>query len=188
MPVQTKEFVDSKPITHSDDASKLFIKKVLKKDKTLGFDLDAIHWMDEKYGNIPYIFEYLKDECETLSPHKSDPKYYPKNWHKFWALYKVAYTMRGCLILVNYSDGFRTVKADNGDEIKVPLPSNYENEVRVMNVSRFNTEKIEQYLKTPYKERPKTLQYMEYAMDLKMTTEEYSEFLREINRHSRTWG
>ena len=175
----------SKPINHTDESSKEFIMKCLKGDPTHGFDIDAIHKLDAKYGNMFYIFEYLKDENERLSPFYSDPKFYPWNWRKFWSLYKLAWELKGCLLLINYSDGFKTiVDEQSGAIIHKQLPSNYANEVRVMNVISFDYDAVQRYDNTPFQNRPKVLEYMKFGMDMKFTFEEYSNYLRDINNHS----
>ncbi len=80
----------SKPISKSDDSSKEFIIKCLKGDETHGFDIDSIYFYKGKY----LIFEYLKDENLSLSPHQSDPKYYPYNWQKFYSLFQTSVKTR----------------------------------------------------------------------------------------------
>ena len=179
------DIMGSKPISHTDECSKAFIIKCLKGDKTHGFDIDAIHKLDSKYNNKYYVFEYLKDENERLSPHYSDPKYYPWNWRKFWSLYQITCELHGCLFLINYSDGYKTVVDEQSGEIShIALPSNYVDEVRVMNVDGFDIDKIQDYMSIPYQDRPSKLEYMTYSMDARMSFEEYSSYLRELNSHS----
>lgn len=175
----------SKIISHGDDASKDFIIKCLKNDKTYGFDVDAIHLLRDEDGFKYYIFEYLKDENKNLSPFKSDPKYYPWNWRKFYSLFKLAKKLNGKLWLINYSDGYRTIRDDKtNEEKKEELAPNYIDEVRVMEVESFDIQAVTKYSQTRFEERPKTLEYMKFSRDEKYTFEQYSKLLREMNKNS----
>ena len=84
---------------------------------------------------------------------------------KFHSLYQVAKKLNGKLILVNYS----TREKDR-------------NEVKVMFVKNINYEMIKEYIKSNGVK--KRLDYIEYDQVLKFTFEEYSTWLRELNKKS----
>ena len=151
----------SKPISKTDDASKQMQIDSLKGDQGHGFDIDTIYFVDGEW----YIFEYLKCENEFVSPFTSEPARYPWNWKKFHSLYQVAKKLNGKLILVNYS----TREKDR-------------NEVKVMFVKNINYEMIKEYIKSNGVK--KRLDYIEYDQVLKFTFEEYSTWLRELNKKS----
>ena len=116
----------SKPIKKTDDESKRFIIDCLGGENTHGFDVDSVYY----YKGCWCLFEYLKCENENMTPYTSDPKYYPWNWKKFYSLFCLAKGVNGKLILVNYS----TREADK-------------NLVKVMEVTSFNANKINDYIK-----------------------------------------
>ncbi len=160
----------SKPISKSDDSSKEFIIKCLKGDETHGFDIDSIYFYKGKY----LIFEYLKDENLSLSPHQSDPKYYPYNWQKFYSLFQIAQKLGGTLYLVNYSDGF----GKDGKE----QPKHFAEQVKLFKVKNVDYEKLKrEYLDLPRYNRPKHCDYI-VSETKELMFEEYSKWLREINK------
>lgn len=151
---------ESKAIGKADDSSKLFIQKALAGVDTHGFDLDSVYCIQGEY----YVFEYLKCESDKVSPHTSNPKYYPYNWKKFYSLWQTAQRMGAYLFLVNYSD-----RPKDSDQVKV------------MYVKKFDYEELEKYL-----ERSKNggwggqSSYLE--MDQYMLTfREFSDYLKKIN-------
>lgn len=144
----------SKPLAKNDDACKQFIIESLKGDETHGFDIDSIYFNKGKW----YIFEYLKCESKTATPHTSDPKYYARNWKKFYYLYSVTKQLNGKLFLVNYS----TREKD-------------ENEVRIMEVIGFDLEKAQAY------SGEKIYEYMKLNSK-EITKERFSDELRKFNR------
>lgn len=156
----------SKQISKVDDDSKRMQIECLKGDSGHGFDIDTIYYV----GNQWHIFEYLKCESEYVTPHSSDPNKYPKNWKKFHSLYQVAKGLNGCLILVNYS-----------------VRDKDKNEVKVMKVKDLNYELIEAYEKIPIQKRPRNLQYISYEWEMKMTLDEYSDWLRDLNKKSKIY-
>ncbi|MDA3053336.1 hypothetical protein OFO01_07585 [Campylobacter sp. JMF_01 NE2] len=174
---------NSKPIGKSDDSSKEFIIKCLKGDKTYGFDIDSIYLLHRSDINQYYIFEYLKCESEYLTPHGSDPKYYPYNWRKFHSLFQLAKRLKAKLILVNYGDGYKQVKLDNGEIALQELPNKdkYINEVKLFYVSGVNYDALKEYENTDFAHRPKHLEYLEYERIEKITLDEFSQKLRQLN-------
>ncbi|MBK1963553.1 hypothetical protein [Campylobacter novaezeelandiae] len=170
----------SKTIKKSDDSSKEFIIQCLKGDKTYGFDIDSIYIYhninDDKY----YIFEYLKCESVKVSPHQSEPKYYPYNWRKFHSLFQLAKKLNGVLILVNYSDGYKQEKINGQIQvIELPNKDRYKNEVRLLYVDNINYKLLQQYESSQNK--PLYLDYISYSKDEKLTLEEFSTRLRKFN-------
>ncbi|MBQ4119083.1 MAG: hypothetical protein IJD45_01680 [Clostridia bacterium] len=147
----------SKPIKKADDNSKSFIMECLSGEDTHGIDVDSLYY----YEDCWYVFEYLK--CDTISPYKSDPKFYPWNWRKFYSLYFLANSLKGRLFLVNYS---------NRDE------DNDKDKVKVMEVIDFDYKKARSYKKnvdiTPY-------EYMELK-NYEMTRVEFADWLKKINK------
>jgi len=90
----------SKPISKTDDASKQVIIELLKGNVTGGFDIDSIYYIS---GEGWVVMEFLK--CDTVRPFDSHPnRYWFKNKQKFLSLWKVAQTLGGKLLLVNYED------------------------------------------------------------------------------------
>ncbi|EAJ2845997.1 hypothetical protein C5533_06050 [Campylobacter coli] len=170
----------SKAIKKSDDSSKEFIIQCLKGDKTYGFDIDSVYVYHDTNDDKYYIFEYLKCESIKVSPHQSEPKYYPYNWRKFHSLFQLAKKLNGTLILVNYSDGYRQEKI-NGQIQTVELPNKdrYKNEVRLLHVKSINYELLQQY--ENLQNKPSHLDYISYSYDQKLTLEEFSTWLRKIN-------
>lgn len=163
----------SKQIFKGDDSSKEFIIKCLKNDETHGFDIDSIYFYEGKY----LIFEYLKDNNLKLSPHQSDPKYYPYNWKKFYSLFQITKKLNATLYLVNYSNGF----GQGGEK----QPENFKEQVRLFEVIDVDIEKLErEYLNLPLGKRPKHCEYIK-SKTKELTFEEYSLWLREINKKSR---
>lgn len=150
----------SKPIGKADDSAKEFIINILDGDKTRGFDVDSIYYSGGRWK----IIEFLKCENENVTPHTSDPKYYPWNWKKFYSLYQVAQVMSGDLILVNYSDR---------DHDK--------HEVRIMKVDKFDYDTLRKYVKTNYDDRPDHLEYMTFSEDEKITYDEFKIRFRQMN-------
>jgi hypothetical protein len=138
----------------------LFIQKSLKGSDTHGFDHDSVYYVQGKY----YLFEYLKCESDKVSPHTSNPKYYPYNWKKFWSLWQTAKRLNAYLLLINYSDR----KRDS-------------NQVKVMYVKDFDYEALEKYLERSacggWRDHCEYLVMDEY----KITFEQYSEYLCKIN-------
>lgn len=170
----------SKPIGKSDDSSKAFIIKCLKGDKTYGFDIDSIYLFHNKAINQYYIFEYLKCENEHLTPHTSNPKYYPYNWRKFHSLFQLAKRLNAKLLLINYSDGYKQVKQN--DKIilqELPNKEKYINEVKVFYVSNINYKALKEYESSNPK--PKHLEYLEYEKVESLTFDEFSKKLRKLN-------
>ena len=168
----------SKTKKKSDDSSKEFIIQCLKGDKTYGFDIDSIYYniRDNKY----YIFEYLKCESVKVSPFQSEPKYYPYNWRKFHSLFQLAKKLNGILILVNYSDGYKQEKINGQIQtIELPNKDQYKNEVRLLYVKDINYKLLQQYESSQNK--PRYLDYISYSVDKKITLEEFSTWLRNIN-------
>ena len=150
----------SKAIGKGDDSAKLFIKKALKSSETHGFDHDSVYYVQGKY----YLFEYLKCESDTVSPHTSNPKYYPYNWKKFYSLWKTACKLNACLLLVNYSDRLKDC-----------------NQVKVMYVKGFQYDAIEAYLeKTERGEKGIHCEYLDME-EFKISFDEYSDYLCKIN-------
>lgn len=132
--------------------------------------------MHNNQNNQYFIFEYLKCENEYLTPHKSNPKYYPYNWRKFHSLFQLAKKIKGKLILVNYSDGYRQVIENNTTVLKeLPNKKQCINEVKVFIVSNIKYDMLQQYEATPYNIRPKHLDYLEYELDKNFTLEEFSQ-------------
>lgn len=151
---------ESKAIGKSDDSAKLFIQKALKGSDTHGFDHDSVYYVHGKY----YLFEYLKCESNRVSPHTSNPKYYPYNWKKFYSLWQTARRLNAYLLLINYSDR--------------PADSN---QVKVMYVKDFDYTALEKYLERA--ERSGWGGQCEYLImdEYKITFDQYSEYLCKIN-------
>lgn len=151
---------ESKAIGKSDDSAKLFIQKSLKGTNTHGFDHDSVYYVQGKY----YLFEYLKCESDRVSPHTSNPKYYPYNWKKFYSLWQTARKLDAYLLLINYSDR----QSDS-------------NQVKVMYVKDFDYHALEKYLERSesggWKGQCEYLVMEEY----KITFEQYSQYLCKIN-------
>lgn len=147
----------SKSIKKTDDESKQFIIDCLKNDKTHGFDIDSLYY----YNNRWILFEYLKCENEHMTPHTSNPKYYPYNWKKFHCLYSLAKQLGGDLFLVNYS----TREQDR-------------DLVRVMQVLSFDYDKIKAYEANHMRGACEymTLKTWELSLDA------FSEELRKLNQ------
>lgn len=146
----------SKPIKKTDDESKQFIIDCLKTDPTRGFDVDSLYFHKNKW----IIFEYLKCENDHVTPHTSNPKFYPRNWKKFRCLYSLAKQLDGDLYLVNYS----TRDADK-------------DQVRVMKVLSFDYAKIKKYNATYSRGH---CEYMKLRT-WEMTLEQFSKHLRRLN-------
>lgn len=171
----------SKPIGKSDDSSKAFIIKCLKGDKTYGFDIDSIYYNERI--NQYYIFEYLKCENDHLTPHTSNPKYYPYNWRKFHSLFQLAKRLNAKLLLVNYGDGYKQVKQD--DKIflqELPNKEKYINEVKIFYVSNIDYKALQKYESLPDGQKPKTLEYLKYEKVENLTFDEFSNKLRDLNK------
>lgn len=151
---------DSKAIGKSDDSAKLFIQKALAGEDTHGFDHDSIYYVQGKY----YLFEYLKCESNKVTPHTSNPKYYPYNWKKFYSLWQTAQRLQAYLLLVNYSDR--------------PQDSNL---VKVMHIKDFNYNAIDEYLiRTENGGWGGQCDYL--IMDeYKLTFDQYSQYLCKLN-------
>ena len=158
----------SKPIGKIDDSAKEFVIKSLRGDETHGFDLDSIYSLRTPEGKLQYIiFEFLKCESVKVDPMTSEPARYPYNWRKFARLYQIASALEAKLYHVNYSD----MTADK-DKIKVML------------VDKVDFAALQEYDAKPPSQRPKYLDYIKYANVREMTFQEFSDFLRSINRHS----
>lgn len=173
----------SKPIGKSDDPSKSFIIKCLKGDKTYGFDIDSIYFLHNEKTSQYYIFEYLKCENNHLTPHTSNPKYYPYNWKKFHSLFQLAKRLNAKLLLVNYGDGYKQVKQD--DKIflqELPNKEKYINEVKIFYVSNIDYKALQKYESLPDGQKPKTLEYLEYEKVENLTFDEFSNKLRDLNK------
>lgn len=151
--------VSSKPIKKTDDASKQFIIELLDGEYTHGFDVDSIYYYKDQW----LIFEYLKCENEYMTPYKSDPKYYPYNWKKFYSLYVIAKKLQGRLLLVNYS-----TREKDRDEVKL------------MEVVDFNYEKAMAYDSSIHKG---AYEYMTLKTT-KYTRKSFAEWLKRINKYS----
>lgn len=154
----------SKQISKVDDDSKQMQIDCLKGDAGHGFDIDTIYFIENQW----HVFEYLKCESDFVSPHTSDPNKYPKNWKKFHSLFQIASKLNGCLILVNYS-----------------IREKDRNEVKVMKVKSLNYNLIQEYEKLDISKKPKNLNYIEYEWERKMTLDEYSDWLRQMNKKSK---
>ena len=154
-------FNDSKKISKTDDASKKFIMECLGNENTYGFDIDSIYFVESQW----YLFEYLKCEHERMTPHTSNPKYYPWNYKKFLSLFKIKEQLNGRLFLINYSD-----REKDG------------NLVKIMEVISIDKKKIEDYINATNK--PSQLEYL-ITKDTKMTKEEFSKWLKDINSRAR---
>lgn len=150
----------SKSIKKVDDESKQFIIDCLNGDLTHGFDLDSIYYFE----NTWHIFEYLKCESDHMTPHTSNPKYYPYNWRKFYNLYVLSRQLNGVLWLVNYS-----TRESDGDL------------VCLMKVVGFDYDKIRDYEDSD--EKPPRLEYMTLETT-KMTRDQFSQALRRMNRRA----
>lgn len=175
--------ISSKPLERSDDSSKEFIIKCLKGDKTYGFDIDSVYLMHDNNINQYYIFEYLKCENEYLSPHQSNPKFYPYNWRKFHALFQLSKKLSAKLLLINYSDGYKTIKENNQIYKKELLnKEKYINEVRIFYVSNINYKLLKEYELLDFSQKPKHLDYLEYDKIENLSFDEFSQKLRELNR------
>ena len=174
---------NSKPIGKSDDSSKEFIIRCLKGDKTFGFDIDSIYLLYNDETTQYYIFEYLKCESERVTPHKSDPKYYPYNWRKFHSLFQLAKKLNAKLLLVNYGDGYKHI-IENGITTLKELPNkeSYINEVKLFTVSNIKYDVLKKYDTTEFYQRPKILEYLEYETVENLTLEQFSEKLRKLNQ------
>ncbi|WP_270978283.1 hypothetical protein [Campylobacter helveticus] len=173
----------SKTISKSDDTSKEFIIKCLNGDKTYGFDIDSIYLLLNESTNQYYIFEYLKCENEHLTPHQSNPKFYPYNWRKFHSLFQLSKKLGAKLILVNYSDGYKTIKQDNQLILKeLPNKERYLNEVKVFYVSNINYKLLYEYENLDFSQKPKHLEYLEYEKIEDLTLAEFSKKLRKLNK------
>lgn len=169
----------SKSIKKSDDSSKEFIINCLKGDKTYGFDIDSIYFDSDK-GKY-YIFEYLKCESSSVTPHTSEPKFYPYNWRKFHSLYNVAKKLNGTLILVNYSDGYKQQVIDgNVQSIALNNQEQYKNEVKLLYVESLDYKLIKEYEQSSNKQR--SLDYIKYSGIKKITVQEFSDYLRKLNK------
>lgn len=173
----------SKPIGKNDDSSKEFIIKCLKGDKTFGFDIDSVYLLYNDRTTQYYIFEYLKCESEHVTPHKSDPKYYPYNWRKFHSLFQLAKKLNAKLLLVNYGDGYKHI-IENDMMISKELPNkeSYINEVKLFTVSNIKYDVLKKYNTTEFSQRPKFLEYLEYETVENLTFEQFSEKLRKLNQ------
>ncbi|MCQ1530680.1 hypothetical protein [Lutispora saccharofermentans] len=151
--------MESKRIGKTDESGKKLIIKMLGSQKTHGFDIDSIYYLDGKWR----IIELLK--CDTVEPYKSHPFRYPKNWQKFASLFEITNALKGELWLVNYST--------------VP---EWENEVRLLIVEDMYYDKIKEYLKKPkVYGAPEYLEYLKIKKDSLMTYDEFSDFFREVN-------
>lgn len=173
--------VNSKPIGKSDDSSKKFIMECLQGDMTYGFDIDSVYY--NGFCNQYYIFEYLKCESEYVTPHNSNPKFYPYNWRKFHSLFQLSKKINAKFILVNYSDGYKQIN-NNGNIVLKELPNKekYINEVKIFYVSNIRYEILQQYESLPTWERPKHLDYLEYEKIENLTLDEFSKQLRKLNK------
>ena len=98
----------SKPISKQDDGAKALIIEVLDGEKTGGFDLDSVYYIDGKY----HVIEFLK--CDTVRPFQSHPnRYWYKNKQKFISLWDISKKLEATLYLVNYEDSreqFKVIK------------------------------------------------------------------------------
>lgn len=151
---------DSKVIGKGDDSAKLFIQKGLAGEVTHGFDLDSVYYVQGKY----YLFEYLKCESDRVSPHTSNPKYYPCNWKKFYSLWQSAKRLNAYLLLVNYSDRIQDSK-----------------QVKVMYVKDFNYNALEEYLiRAKNGNRSGQCEYL-VLEEYKISSDQYSEYLCRLN-------
>ncbi len=141
----------SKVIGKVDDSSKQFIIECLDNDKTGGFDIDSIYKVKDRW----ILFEYLK--CDTMPPEKSDPKYYPYNWRKFYSLYSISKELNADLYLVNYS-----------------YEDEWKNQVKLMKVTDFDLEKAKS-------NKNKHCEYMKFKSTV-LTKQKFSDWLRKINK------
>lgn len=148
----------SKPIGKTDDDSKRFIIDCLSSDKTHGFDVDSLYFYQGQWC----LFEYLKCESPNVTPHTSDPKYYPYNWRKFYCLYCLAKQLRGRLFLVNYS-----MREQDREQVKV------------MEVLSFDCETVRTYEQSGGR-HCNYLGLKSWKTDRKT----FSDWLRQINREA----
>lgn len=149
----------SKAIGKSDDSAKLFIQKALRGNETHGFDHDSVYCVAGKY----YLFEYLKCESNRVTPHTSNPKYYPYNWKKFYSLWQTAQRLCAYLLLVNYSDRLSD-----------------QNLVKLMYVKNFDYDSLDKYLERAENGFRGAWEYM--VMDeYKLTFDQFSNYLCRLN-------
>lgn len=106
---------ESKPLLKTDEESKQLIIELLGGEKTGGFDVDSIYYIEDR-GWV--ILEFLK--CDTVRPFNSHPnRYWDKNKQKFLSLGRLAEHLEGELVLVNYEDSrdqFRVIEVKEMDE------------------------------------------------------------------------
>ena len=171
-----------------------------------GIDIETIYYAKEMdvNGNVVnndkyqyYIFEYLKDDCNynissskyynipsepielqsKLTPWKSDPNKYSKNWRKFLSLYNISNLLNGQLVLVNYSDGF--VKDKNTNKY-ISAIKGFDNEVKVMYVDKLNFDIIRKLNTTS---SSISQNYISFSQVKCMTFDEYAVWLQKMNEN-----
>ncbi|MFC2031193.1 hypothetical protein ACFLWA_10740 [Chloroflexota bacterium] len=93
----------SKPLEQADESAKELIIEVLTGEHTYGFDIDSIYYYESEDKWV--VLEFLKCDHKTVRPSKSHPKrYWGMNWRKFASLWRLAQSLGGVLLLVNYED------------------------------------------------------------------------------------
>ncbi len=154
---------ESKVIGKGDDSAKLFIQKSLAGNETHGFDHDSVYYVQGHY----YLFEYLKCDSKKVTPHTSNPRYYPYNWKKFYSLWQTAQRLKAYLLLINYSDR----EAD-------------QNLVKVMHVKDFNYTALDSYLEKC--EKGLWGGQCDYLVmdEYKISFDEFSKYLCKINSYA----
>ena len=100
-----------------------------------------------------------------MTPHTSNPKYYPWNYKKFLSLFKIKEQLNGRLFLINYSD-----REKDGNLVKI---------IEVISIDK---KKIEDYINAT--DKPSQLEYL-ITKDTKMTKKQFSEWLKNINSRAR---